>query len=306
MKILFKAAIVSLVCLLASPLFAGDCQDVVKQIGPIKNNPGELRILLDKSPDCGAVWEALGDYFYRKQVWNEACLHYEQALKYMPGDKRISARLEEIRPKLTTLIKNERELLEYARKIGGTTDTVPQSFATPAPQPAPPPQAPPEQLAMARPVMTEKAVPAQTSVPASTKKSHDAQMKMASKDTSPRANSVSRAKVENIALMIYFEYNSAEITPESKKLLDGFVEVLNKELSGRKFVIQGHTDNKGSRDYNMSLSQHRAKAVMAYLAGHGVNPDRLKAKGFGFDKPIYDNATDAGRSKNRRVEFEEI
>jgi succinyl-CoA synthetase beta subunit len=70
-----------------------------------------------------------------------------------------------------------------------------------------------------------------------------------------------------------------------------------------KTQVAGHTDNVGSAESNLALSQKRADAVATYLATQGVAKDRVSAKGYGETKPIGDNATDEGRAKNRRVEF---
>ncbi|MBD3218923.1 MAG: OmpA family protein, partial [candidate division Zixibacteria bacterium] len=70
-----------------------------------------------------------------------------------------------------------------------------------------------------------------------------------------------------------------------------------------KLEIAGHTDISGPRDYNVQLSQRRAEAVRDYFIEQGIAPDRLVAKGYGPDKPKYDNDTAEGRRKNRRVEL---
>ena len=68
-------------------------------------------------------------------------------------------------------------------------------------------------------------------------------------------------------------------------------------------IIEGHTDSTGSADFNLELSQRRASAVMGFLAGQGVPPEKLKAVGFGMQQPVADNATAEGRARNRRVEI---
>ena len=67
--------------------------------------------------------------------------------------------------------------------------------------------------------------------------------------------------------------------------------------------IEGHTDATGSAEYNLDLSQRRASAVLQWMQLQGVEATRLQAMGFGMQKPVADNATQEGRSKNRRVEI---
>lgn len=101
---------------------------------------------------------------------------------------------------------------------------------------------------------------------------------------------------------ITFETNSAKITKESKPALDKTVETL-KANPKYDVTIEGHTDDRGSREHNLALSQKRADAVADYLVDHGVARDRVHTKGIGPDKPVADNGTDEGRAQNRRIEF---
>ena len=101
---------------------------------------------------------------------------------------------------------------------------------------------------------------------------------------------------------IFFETNKAVITPLSYPALDRVINFMNKNPA-IKVEIDGHTDSVGSEAYNMRLSQARARAVVEYLVKHGINRDRLVAKGFGEGKPVAPNTTPEGRAKNRRVEF---
>lgn len=117
--------------------------------------------------------------------------------------------------------------------------------------------------------------------------------------------------VQRIALAakgINFESGKDVIKPSSFADLDKLVILLN-EYPEAKVEIQGHTDNTGNRDAakrpaeNLTLSQNRANAVKAYLESHGIAGERLTAVGYGETQPIADNATAAGKAKNRRVDF---
>ena len=88
-------------------------------------------------------------------------------------------------------------------------------------------------------------------------------------------------------------------------ILDEVVEYLATN-KGIKMEIQGHTDNKGSAEYNMKLSYKRADSVRRYIVGKGIAPERLKVNGFGFSKPVVPNDSDENRTRNRRVEFKPI
>ena len=101
---------------------------------------------------------------------------------------------------------------------------------------------------------------------------------------------------------ILFEFDKDEITPESAPTLDLISEVIIKN-DKLKVVILAHTDSIGTEEYNEDLSERRARSVKTALAKRGVPPPSMRFKGFGFSRPIADNSTDAGRAKNRRVEF---
>jgi outer membrane protein OmpA-like peptidoglycan-associated protein len=72
---------------------------------------------------------------------------------------------------------------------------------------------------------------------------------------------------------------------------------------GLKIAIEGHTDNVGSDEYNMKLSDNRANSVETYLVSQGLNSGSVTAQGFGKNQPVADNGTAAGRQRNRRVEM---
>jgi outer membrane protein OmpA-like peptidoglycan-associated protein len=102
---------------------------------------------------------------------------------------------------------------------------------------------------------------------------------------------------------ILFDTGKATIKPESAKALAPVGDLL-KSQAALKLEIQGHTDNVGTAAANLKLSQDRAAAVKAYLLQtFGIAADRLSATGLGDTKPVGDNKTEDGRSKNRRVEL---
>lgn len=101
---------------------------------------------------------------------------------------------------------------------------------------------------------------------------------------------------------VTFRSDSAELTDESKTVLDGAAATLNTQ-SNISMEIAGHTDNIGSPVYNRVLSQQRADAVREYLIAKGVGESRLTSAGYGDTQPVGSNDSDIGRAQNRRVEF---
>lgn len=115
------------------------------------------------------------------------------------------------------------------------------------------------------------------------------------------ANEITSA-VSSKSYSIEFETGAANIKPASYKLLDEIFES-SVVAEGLKLGVYGHTDNSGSDATNIPLSEKRANAVKAYLQKKGLLANRMEAKGFGSAKPIADNNTVNGKSKNRRVEI---
>ncbi|MEM3112724.1 MAG: OmpA family protein [Candidatus Anstonellales archaeon] len=102
---------------------------------------------------------------------------------------------------------------------------------------------------------------------------------------------------------IYFDFDKADIKPESEPAIKEIAKLL-QENKGLKLYVVGHTDNVGSLDYNMKLSKARADAVVKELTTkYKISPDRLKAFGVGSLAPVASNDTEEGKAKNRRVEL---
>jgi outer membrane protein OmpA-like peptidoglycan-associated protein len=113
-------------------------------------------------------------------------------------------------------------------------------------------------------------------------------------------------KGEKIILRnIYFDFNETVLLPASYSELNELFDFLATN-SAINIEIVGHTDNLGSSDYNMALSLERALAVSNYLTNRGIASNRINAVGKGSSQPIVANDGEAGRAKNRRVEFEII
>jgi len=101
---------------------------------------------------------------------------------------------------------------------------------------------------------------------------------------------------------IFFEFDKAVLLNESLVELDLLVDILNKNPK-IKIEIGGHTDDKGSNEYNKTLSKERAEAVSAYLIQNNIDTSRVSAIGYGETKPIVVNDSEENRDLNRRVEF---
>ncbi len=101
---------------------------------------------------------------------------------------------------------------------------------------------------------------------------------------------------------IEFEFNSARLRDHSREALN-FVADLLLRYPHLKLVVAGHTCNIGSDAYNKWLSQKRSESVKDYLVSVGVMGEFIRAIGYGESQPLFSNATEEGRRKNRRVEF---
>jgi outer membrane protein OmpA-like peptidoglycan-associated protein len=134
----------------------------------------------------------------------------------------------------------------------------------------------------------------------------------AGEDARPTVQVAKRPKVANVHVegkeiritkQIHFETDSSKILGDSNSLMEEIADVLQSHQGIKKVEIQGHTDNRGTAEHNMQLSDARANAVKSWLVGAGVDPNRLLAKGYGQTRPVAPNVTEANRARNRRVQF---
>jgi outer membrane protein OmpA-like peptidoglycan-associated protein len=104
---------------------------------------------------------------------------------------------------------------------------------------------------------------------------------------------------------INFDTAKATLTPDSEKVLQEVLSLMNQQADGG-FEVQGHTDNVGARTANQALSEQRAASVVSWLVKNGIDKTRLTPKGYGDSQPVADNTSDEGRAKNRRVELKKV
>lgn len=114
--------------------------------------------------------------------------------------------------------------------------------------------------------------------------------------------SASHAALPSGARVVYFDYDSYVIKPEFQPLIEEQARYLKAE-KGRKAAIEGHTDERGGREYNLALGQKRAEAVRSALGYLGVSDSQVEAVSFGKEKPLTQGADEAAMAKNRRAEI---
>ena len=105
-----------------------------------------------------------------------------------------------------------------------------------------------------------------------------------------------------LSRIVYFDYDSFEVRPEFMGALEANAKYL-KANSNRKVGLEGHTDERGGREYNLALGQKRAEAVRRSLALLGVSDAQMEAVSFGEEKPAAFGTDEASYAKNRRVEL---
>ena len=172
------------------------------------------------------------------------------------------------------------------------------------PEPAPAPvQAPPP----AAPKIN------QDSIDAARRAADEAARKAAADEAARRAAAAEAARLEAetasakaaIAQMVYFDFNKDDVRDDAKPTLDAKVGILNANQALR-IRIAGHTDDRGSDEYNLALGQRRAASVQRYLVSRGVDASRFETVSFGKERPAAQGADEAAWAKNRRAEFEII
>jgi OOP family OmpA-OmpF porin len=101
---------------------------------------------------------------------------------------------------------------------------------------------------------------------------------------------------------VNFDFDKSNIRADARPVLDEAAQTL-KEYGDVRISVGGHTDSRGTDQYNQALSVRRAKSVADYLAARGVARSRMQIDGYGESRPVASNDTDDGRAQNRRVEL---
>jgi peptidoglycan-associated lipoprotein len=104
--------------------------------------------------------------------------------------------------------------------------------------------------------------------------------------------------------VVYFDFDSYVVRPDAKPVVEGHARVLVAE-KGKRLVLEGHTDERGGREYNLALGQKRAESVARSLALLGVSEGQLEPVSFGKERPAVEGRDEAAWEKNRRVELKE-
>ena len=105
-----------------------------------------------------------------------------------------------------------------------------------------------------------------------------------------------------VGSVLYFDYDSYSIKPSYQSVIEAHARFINSNPSG-KVMLEGHTDERGGREYNLALGQRRAQSAKNYLVQLGVDASRLPTISYGEEKPAVEGDDEAAWSKNRRDEF---
>ncbi|KQT10717.1 peptidoglycan-associated lipoprotein Pal [Ramlibacter sp. Leaf400] len=126
------------------------------------------------------------------------------------------------------------------------------------------------------------------------------QSRVAPVDANPATSSI--AGPTNVSRLVFFDYDSYVIKPEAQPIIEAHARFLRTN-GQRRVALEGHTDERGGREYNLALGQRRAEAVRRALGLLGVGDGQLEAVSFGKEKPAANGSDESAWSQNRRVEI---
>ena len=101
--------------------------------------------------------------------------------------------------------------------------------------------------------------------------------------------------------VFYFEYDSSTLTPQALDALNAHIAVLNRNTQSAR--LEGHTDERGTREYNLALGERRANAVRDYMVANGISSLRLESISYGEERPLVYGSGESNWAQNRRVEL---
>ena len=116
------------------------------------------------------------------------------------------------------------------------------------------------------------------------------------------ASAADKAGPVGVAKVIYFDYDSYTVKPDYQSVVDQHARFVQSRPNAR-LVLEGNTDQRGSREYNLALGQKRAEAVRRALTLVGASDNQIEAVSFGKEKPAVEGTSEEAYAKNRRVEF---
>ncbi|MEH6581013.1 MAG: peptidoglycan-associated lipoprotein Pal [Halioglobus sp.] len=127
----------------------------------------------------------------------------------------------------------------------------------------------------------------------------------AAEQAAAAASSTEEARMREAAMAVgnvfYFEFDSSTLTPQAREALDAHIVLLKS--NDQTVRLEGHTDERGTREYNMALGERRANAVRDYMAGSGVANYRVESVSYGEEQPVGYGSGESNWSQNRRVEL---
>lgn len=123
-----------------------------------------------------------------------------------------------------------------------------------------------------------------------------------SKVTSVDLREANAAALKSVPNVIYFDFDSYIVKDQYRNIVDAYAKVLNSDRS-QHMVVEGHTDDRGSREYNLALGQKRAEAVARSIVLLGANEAQIESVSFGMERPASSGTDDESMAKNRRAEL---
>ena len=124
----------------------------------------------------------------------------------------------------------------------------------------------------------------------------------AAQEAAEQARQQSEEATKALAHIIYFDFDQSTIRAEFREVLNGHAAYLAAN-PGARIVLEGHADERGTREYNMALGERRGNSVSRYLVVQGVSVDAIEVVSFGEERPVNEGHDEASWSENRRVEI---